>query len=177
MTASRPNRAFLSPPDPGTAGTIEELVGALRSLKAWAGDPSYQVITMRINAAWTQAGRTANELARRGTVVDCFKAGRRRVNTELVVAVVEALYTDAGYAAQWRQALRVVEGETRAASQVRVQGTLPPDLVEFTGRVDGLARLSKLARRDDAAVVFAIDGMPGVGKSRVGGPRRPHAHA
>jgi hypothetical protein len=34
-------------PDPGPAGTLDELVERLRSLKVWAGDPSYKWITGR----------------------------------------------------------------------------------------------------------------------------------
>jgi hypothetical protein len=118
---------FAGPPDPGRAGSLDDLVERLRLLKAWAGDPSYERITDRINAAWSAAGRPAAELARKNTVADCFKTGRRRVNADLVIAVVQVLLPDVGYVTQWRQALRVVGGEARAASQVRVQDRLPPD--------------------------------------------------
>jgi hypothetical protein len=66
----------------------------------------------------------AGELARRGTVVDCLKLGRRRLNTDLLIAVVRALHPDKGYVAQWIQALRVVLGESQAAAQDK----LPDDL-------------------------------------------------
>ena len=33
---------FTTPPDPGQAGTLDELVEKLRLLKVWAGDPSYE---------------------------------------------------------------------------------------------------------------------------------------
>ena len=92
-------------------------------MKVWAGDPSYETIKDRVNAAWTAAGRPAGELARKTTVADCFRPGRRRLNTDLVVAVVQALHPDAGYVTQWRQALRVIGGEIEAAAQVRVQDT------------------------------------------------------
>ena len=74
-------------------------------------------------------------------MVDCFRPGRRRLNTDLVVAVVAALHPDVGYVTQWRQALRVIGGRTRAAAQVRVQDRLPPDLAGFTGRTAELDRL------------------------------------
>src|SRR5262245_47643527 len=129
---STPVAPFTVPPDPGRAGTLNELVEQLRLLKVWAGDPSYERITGRLNAAWTEAGRPVGELARKTTVVDCFRYGRRRLNADLVLAVVRALHPDVGYVAQWRQALRVISGEIQAASQVRVQDTLPQDLAEFT---------------------------------------------
>ena len=75
---------FAELPDPGDAANFDELVQRLRSLKIWAGNSSYEVITNRINAAWTTTGRPTGELARRGTVVDCFRTGRRRVNTDLM---------------------------------------------------------------------------------------------
>jgi tetratricopeptide (TPR) repeat protein len=153
------------PPDPGPARTLDDLVDRLRSLKIWAGDPSYETITDRINAAWSQAGRPAGELARKNTVADCFRTGRRRINTDLVVAVIEALHPDAGYVAHWRQALRVALAETQAAAQVRAQDSLPADLTEFTGRDAELARVAELAGSTGGLVT--IEGMAGVGKTRL----------
>src|SRR4051794_30110002 len=120
MTVSRSDRAFVTPPDPGRAGTLDEVIEGLRLLKVWAGDPSYDTIKDRINTAWTTTGRPGSELTKRTTVADCFKTGRRRLNTHLVIAVVQALCPDVGYVTQWRQALRVIGGETGAAAQVRV---------------------------------------------------------
>lgn len=158
------------PPDPGRAGTVGELVDGLRRLKAWAGDPSYVTIVRRINTAWAAAGRPDSELARKPTVADCFKAGRRRLNTDLVIAVVAALHPDPGYVTQWRQALQVTAGQAQAAAQVRVQDRVPPDLAGFIGRTVELERLRQ-AVHDSAAngavVVSAIVGMAGVGKSQL----------
>ncbi|WP_436535400.1 ATP-binding protein [Actinoplanes sp. HUAS TT8] len=150
-------------PDPGRAGTLDEVAEGLRRLKVWAGDPSYDTIKDRINEAWRAAGRPGGELARKATVADCFKAGRRRMNTDLVIAVVQALHPDVGYVTQWRQALRVIGGEAHASAQVRVQDTLPPDLPGFAGRD---AELRRLRRGGDApGGVLAIAGMAGVGKT------------
>jgi hypothetical protein len=157
------------PPDPGQAETLDGLVEHLRRLKVWAGDPSYERITERINATWRAAGRPASELARKSTVADCFKTGRRRMNADLVIAVVRALHPDIAHVAQWRQALRVIGGESRAAAQVRVQDSLPQDLPEFTGRTVEIKRLRQavhVAREDSGAVVCAIEGMAGIGKTQ-----------
>jgi tetratricopeptide (TPR) repeat protein len=154
------------PPDPGAARTLDDLVGTLRALKIWAGDPSYDTITRRVNEGWGAEGRPGAERARRGTVVDCFKTGRRRINADLVLAVVQALHDDTGYAAHWRQAVRVILAESQAAAQVRVLGTLPDAPAGFTGRAAELARLRALADRDDA-VVAVLDGMAGVGKTQL----------
>jgi tetratricopeptide (TPR) repeat protein len=171
VTPSKSVEPFARLPEPGPVRTLDELVVCLRSLKVWAGDPSYEVITDRINVTWSVSGRPAVELARRGTVVDCFRTGRRRINTDLLLAVVRALHPDTGYVAQWRQALRVVLGETHAAAQVRAQDTLPADLAEFTGRTDELRRLRHIVRRvqpvGGAVVISAIEGMAGVGKTQL----------
>jgi tetratricopeptide (TPR) repeat protein len=163
----RTELACVTPADPGKASTLDDLVEMLRSLKVWAGDPSYDAIKDRVNAAWTAAGRPAGELTKKSTVADCFKTGRRRLNTDLVLAVVEALHPDLGYVAHWRQALRVVRGEAEAVSRVRVQDRLPQDLAGFTGRTGELDQLRHAARAGDAVVISAIDGMAGVGKTQL----------
>jgi tetratricopeptide (TPR) repeat protein len=166
-----PVGTFTALPDPGRAGTLDDLVEQLRLLKVWAGDPSYETIKDRINTAWTAAGRPAGDLARKNTVADCFRPGRRRLNTDLVIAAVQALHPDVGYVTQWRQALRVIGGETRAASQVRVQDTLPQDLAAFTGRSTELDQLRRALhdgyQGGDAVVISAIEGMAGVGKTQL----------
>jgi tetratricopeptide (TPR) repeat protein len=162
-----PADAFTALPDPATAGSLAGLVGLLRRLKIWAGDPSYETIKERVNAAWTAAGRPRDELARRSTVANCFHTGRRRMNTDLVLAVVEALHPDSGYVTRWRQALRGIAGEIEAVSQVRVHAGLPEDLAGFTGRSEELARLRAARCEGRAVVISAIEGMAGVGKTRL----------
>ncbi|MBM2620747.1 tetratricopeptide repeat protein [Actinoplanes sp. LDG1-06] len=173
-------RAFATLPDPAQAGSLDDVAERLRRLKVWAGDPSYDTIKDRVNAAWTAAGRPARELTRRSTVADCFRAGRRRLNTDLVVAIVEALHPDRGYVTQWQQALRAVGAEIDAVSQVRVQDSLPPEVPGFTGRRGELQRLRLAQQRGGAVVISAIAGMAGVGKTQLAihaghelGRRRP----
>lgn len=163
-THQQPIGTFVEPPDPGAATTLDDLVVRLRLLRAWAGSPSYERITGRVNEAWTASGRPPGDMVGKTTVVDCFRPGRRRVNTDLVVAIVQALHPDVGYAAHWRQALRVIGGETCSASQVRVEDRLPPDLPGFTGRAH---ELDRIVRADGTAAVFAVVGMAGVGKTRL----------
>ncbi|MFI5589090.1 tetratricopeptide repeat protein [Amycolatopsis sp. NPDC051758] len=169
MPSSRqPVGGFTALPDPGQAEKLDDLVERLRSLKVWAGDPSYQWITSRVNSAWTAAGRLSGELTGKTTVADCFRPGRRRVNVDLVVAIVQTLHPDAGYVTQWRQALRVLTGESRAAAQVRVQDALPPDLPGFTGRATELGRLR--AALQHGAVTgepVVISAIAGAGKTQL----------
>ncbi|MDX8141709.1 tetratricopeptide repeat protein [Lentzea sp. BCCO 10_0061] len=158
---------FTSLPDPGQANGFADLVERLRRLKVWAGDPSYETIKDRVNKAWTAAGRPPCELTRRSTVAYCFRPGRRRLDTNLVLAVVQALHPDTGYVTQWRQALRVIGGETEAVSQVRVQDSLPQDLAGFTARTGELDRLRHVAQDGQAVAISVIEGMAGVGKTRL----------
>jgi tetratricopeptide (TPR) repeat protein len=165
MTTSKSGEPLAEPPDPGSARTLDDLAGGLRALKLWAGDTSYETITRRVNAHWQAEGRPADELARRGTVVDCFKPGRRRVNADLMIAVARALHDDAGYLAHWQQALRVVLAESAAAAQVRVLDRLPEDVAIFTGRDAETAQLRRLPGTGPAICVLA--GMAGVGKTQL----------
>jgi tetratricopeptide (TPR) repeat protein len=168
---SRSEHVLAGPPDPGGAASLDDLVQRLRLLKVWAGNPSFETITARINAAWRAQGRPDSELAGRTTVLDCFRPGRRRLNAELVAAAVAAMHPDVGYVGQWRQALQVVAEAAHAAAQVRVQDGLPPDLAGFVGRAAELRELRQaLLRGTDgsgAPVICAIAGMPGVGKTRL----------
>jgi tetratricopeptide (TPR) repeat protein len=161
--------AAAGPPDPGQARNLDELVETLRALKLWAGDPSFQMIMRRVNARWTAAGRPAGELARRSTIVDCFKTGRRRINGELLVAVVQAMHDETGYVAHWRQALRVSLAETTPTAQVRVLDRLPADVATFSGRQRELDRLRLAAggAPGASAVVGVLSGMAGVGKTQL----------
>ncbi|MBM2616453.1 tetratricopeptide repeat protein [Actinoplanes sp. LDG1-06] len=151
-------------PDPAGARSVDELVESLRLLKRWAGDPSYETLKERVNAAWTAEGRPPAELTPRSTLANAFVTGRRRLNTDLVLAIVRALHPDDGYVDAWRQALRVTAGEIEAVSQVRVQGSLPPDLADFTGRA---GELDTLGVSGGAFVISAIEGMAGVGKTQL----------
>ncbi|WP_203903822.1 tetratricopeptide repeat protein [Virgisporangium aliadipatigenens] len=154
-------------PDPAQAGDLDQLTELLRFLKIWAGDPSYETIKDRVNESWTAAGRPAGELVSKSTVAYCFQPNRRRLNTDLVIAVVHALHPDVGYVTAWRQALRVIGGEIAAVSRVRVQDSLPQDLAGFTGRARELDRLRHAAHGGEAVVISAIEGMAGVGKTQL----------
>jgi hypothetical protein len=87
VSGELPGDAFAGLPDPAQAGGLADLVERLRRLKVWAGNPSYETIKDRVNKAWTAAGRPAGELVCKSTVAYCFRPGRRRLDTELVVAV------------------------------------------------------------------------------------------
>ncbi|EOD69394.1 NB-ARC domain-containing protein, partial [Amycolatopsis vancoresmycina] len=153
--------AFTEPPDPGRARTLAELIAQLRLLKAWAGGPSYAQIAERVNRLWTAAGRPAAERTARTTVADCFKVGRARPNTDLLLAVVEVLHPDPGYLAGWQDVLRAVRGRAEAATFVQAQLGLPEPVPHFTGRRAETALLGDAG----GGQVAVIAGMAGVGKT------------
>ncbi len=167
LATDAPRDDGLKPPDPGVAMTMDDLAERLFALKVWAGDPSYARITTLVNAAWRRAGRPSSELAGRTTVGDCFRPGRRRLSAELVSAIVQVLHPDPHYLAQWQQALLAVAGQRRASAQVRVYGTLPPELPQFTGRTAELRQLRDALTADGPVVIATIQGMAGVGKTQL----------
>jgi tetratricopeptide (TPR) repeat protein len=84
-----------------------------------------------------------------------------------VTAIVQVLHPDPRYTAQWQQALQAVAGERRAAAQVSVSSTLPPELPLFTGRAAELSRLRDALTADGPVAVATIEGMAGVGKTQL----------
>ncbi|MGW1602018.1 hypothetical protein, partial [Streptomyces eurythermus] len=123
--------------DPGKARTMDEFIGELRLLKAWAGSPSITEITRRVHQDWRRAGRPRTEWPARSTVGNCFLPGRRRPNPDLLLAVVRALVGgDEATVALWRQTLRTVLGEAEAAARVRACDRLPACLATHSDLVD-----------------------------------------
>lgn len=115
------------------------------------------------------------------TVADMFKAGRRRLDLDLVVAVVRAPGVDEHGVDQWRQACIKVHAQPKTGGPAGVIGQLPTDLPTFTGRREELARL--LAQATDphnaagggasTVVISAVEGMGGVPQDPARRPRRP----
>lgn len=155
-------------PDPGTARDLAEFISFLGELRAWAGSPSYRTLAKQVGPLMRPA-RTVSPF----TVVDAFKTGRRRLDLDLVVAIVRALGADEPTVDLWRAACIKVHGLAKSGGSVGVFGQLPADLASFTGRKEELARLIAAAttqRNGGGArtvVVSAIEGMGGVGKTQL----------
>ncbi|MFF2267978.1 tetratricopeptide repeat protein [Cellulosimicrobium cellulans] len=150
------------PPSPVGAGSVDELAARLRALRTWAGDPSYTEIARRVGALRTSRGVPAAE-ARPGrvTVYDVFRAGRSRLDVDLLADVAQVL-GDRRPAA-WRAAYRT------ATVPAAVPAAAPPSV-----RLGPFADEGPLVgRADDAAHLAAAlgagrpDGLPGI----PGGPR------
>ncbi|MGW2491434.1 tetratricopeptide repeat protein [Streptomyces sp. NPDC001606] len=154
-------------PDPGKAVDLAEFIGLLGELRAWAGTPSYRSLAKRVGPLMRPA-RVVSPY----TVVDAFKVGRRRLDLDLVVAIVRALGVDEAGTGHWRNACIRVHALAKSGGPVGVFGQLPADLATFTGRQEELARLIEAATHPDGGgantvVVSAIEGMAGVGKTQL----------
>ncbi|NUR58180.1 MAG: hypothetical protein HOV87_05715 [Catenulispora sp.] len=152
-------------PDPSRATDLVELISLLGELRVWAGSPSYRLLAKRVGPLM----RPPQEVST-STVVDVFKTSRRRLNADLLVAVLRALDLDEDAVARWREAYLRTQRAAKA-DPGGVLRQLPADLATFTGREAELAILRAAAARPPGAartvVVSAIEGMAGVGKTQL----------
>jgi tetratricopeptide (TPR) repeat protein len=150
---------------------MAEFITLLGELRAWAGQPSYRILAKRVSALMRPPQTVSSS-----TVVDAFKPGRRRLDIDLVVAIVRALGLDEPAVARWRAACVAVHAHAKTGGPVGVFRQLPADLATFTGRAQELARLTAVIDGDAGGhggsgprtvVVSAIEGMAGVGKTQL----------
>ncbi len=163
------------PPSPVGAGSVDELAARLRALRAWAGDPSYTEIARRVGALRTARGVPAAE-ARPGrvTVYDVFRAGRARLDVDLLADVAHVLGDR--QPAAWRAAYRTTTvpaavPEPAHPPTVRL-GPFAPD-GPLVGRADEVARLAAALTAPPPAPshvrprVVTVTGLPGSGTTSV----------
>ena len=153
-------------PELGHAVDLADFISALAELRERAGSPSYRALAKAVGPML----RPPREVAFR-TVAAVFEPDRRRLDMDLVLALVRVLSTDERQVAVWREAyLRVLAG-VRTGAPNGVLRQLPADLLTFTGRAEHLRRLAGVTAgsgRPGTAgtmVVCAIEGMAGVGKT------------
>lgn len=155
-----------SAPDPEAAADLAELIRELGRLRMWAGGQPYRLLAKTVGLHM-KPPRTVSYR----TVAHMFRPDRRRLDLDLLVAVVRALGLPEAQVARWRAACVRVHAEAALAAPVRVFRQLPADTRTFIGRDTELERLLCVtAEAGDAvpapaAVVTAIDGMAGAGKS------------
>jgi hypothetical protein len=154
-------------PDPRTATDLSEFIALLGHLRIWAGWPSYRDLARRVGPLLRPA-RTVSP----ATVVDVFKVARRRLDLDLVVGIVRALGLGEGDVAQWRDVCVRMHAQAKSGASAGVLRQLPADLATFTGRQAELEFLLATVRRHDqaeiaTAAICAIEGMAGVGKTRL----------
>lgn len=141
--------------------SMAEVASRLQELRARAGQPSFADLTRRVVALRRSRGVPAGEAhVGRVTVYDCFRPDRKRLDTGLVLDIVEALGGGARLDA-WRTALHTLQLQQQAASLVTIADGAPTPTATFVGREAETAKLL------DAPGPFWISGMPGVGKTQL----------
>ncbi|WP_426309943.1 tetratricopeptide repeat protein [Cellulosimicrobium sp. E-16] len=139
------------PPSPVGAGSVDELAARLRALRTWAGDPSYTEIARRVGALRTARGVPAAE-ARPGrvTVYDVFRAGRTRLDVDLLADVAQVLgdTRPAGWRAAYRTAGREASATGAAPDETTRTGTPSAPAGRTTVRVGDVSPERPLVGRD-----------------------------
>lgn len=147
-------------PVPVGATTVDDLTGALRELRAWAGGPSYATLAQRVSRVRLSRGVPRSEaVPGKVTVYDCFREGRRRLDVGLVLDLVTALGAGPDERARWRQALRAVL--TPGTGPVQAPVLAQPPLPHVVGRAAERAQVLDAAAQGPVVVT----GMAGAGKT------------
>ena len=156
--------ALAAVPDPSGVAGLAEFIEQLRLLRAHAGNPSFRTLAKRVGPLL----RPPQEVTH-STVSDVFDPARRRLNQELVAAIVQALGVPEAKVPVWRAACVRAHAAARPDGAGRAAGVfrqLPAELATFTGRGEQVAALLALA---DAA-----EGEPQAG-ARNGSEEEPTA--
>lgn len=167
-------RPMDEPPIPESAGGVSGYVAALRSLRIWAGNPTFQTLARRTEVP-------------RSTLADALDPGRRTLpRLEVVTAFTTACGLPHELVPQWQRVWRQIQQSAvarepasgaadGAAASAGTAGSeqvgrnfLPGDVADFTGRSEETAALldtvgsGTLAR---VVTISALDGMAGIGKT------------
>jgi tetratricopeptide (TPR) repeat protein len=155
-------------PDPAGSVDLADFIERLRTLRAYAGSPPFRLLAKRVGPLLKPPQDVTHS-----TISDVFDPTRRRLNQELVAAIVQALGVPEAQAARWRAACVAAHATRRAVGTAGVFRQLPAELATFTGRREELAELAALvelaggAEAPHTVVVSAIEGMAGVGKTQL----------
>jgi tetratricopeptide (TPR) repeat protein len=151
--------------DPSHAADIAEFVTSLGRLRMWAGAPSFRRLAKEVGPLLRPPRQVPPS-----TIGDVFRRHRRRLDLELVVGIVRALGLGEREVAEWRAACVALHVDAKSGGPSEVFRQLPADLATFTGREEQLTLLMEAAVdgvRSSAVVISAIEGMGGVGKTRL----------
>ncbi|WP_198035245.1 ATP-binding protein [Streptacidiphilus rugosus] len=162
-------------PDPDRAADLAEFIGALGELRVSAGMPSYRALAKRVGPRMRPP-----RVMSPNTLVDAFRPERRRLDLDLVVAIVGALGEDEAAVDRWRESCLRVHRDARTQAPAGAErrrravdgapAELSADLTDFTGRVSEaeelVAALGTPPSGPAAPVVLsAISGAGGMGKT------------
>lgn len=167
MRGASKNTESLDGPDPDGAADLAAFVTLLDELRVRCGDPSYRTLARRVGPLMRPPRPVGQS-----TVWEVFQPRRRRLDLDLVVAIVRALGLDDAGVDRWRHAYLRVIRDSKAGNAAGVLRQLPGDLATFTGREAHLAWLLKTATGSaegsaNTVVITAIEGMGGIGKTQL----------
>jgi tetratricopeptide (TPR) repeat protein len=154
-------------PDPACAVDLPEFIQLLARFRAGAGSPPLRVLARRVGPLM-RPPRTVSH----STLAEVFQLRRRRLDLDLVLAVVRALGADEATVDEWRTAYLRIQRDVKTGGAAGTFRQLPADLATFTGREDAVDALLQAAAWSEAGapravVISAIEGMAGVGKTRL----------
>ncbi|NUP51430.1 MAG: tetratricopeptide repeat protein [Catenulispora sp.] len=155
-------------PDPDTIVDLPDFINALGRLRVGTGGATYRALAKKVGPLLRPPQQVSAS-----TVHDVFSPHRRRLDFDLVTALLGAFGLDAATAERWRQACVRVHAAAKTGGPVGVFGQLPAELATFTGREQELKRLLSEASGSGAGaavrtvVISAIEGMAGVGKTQL----------
>ncbi|MFT3888990.1 MAG: NB-ARC domain-containing protein [Arachnia sp.] len=148
----------LTPP-----ATLDELAARLRARRTAAGSPSFADIAQRIAAARAARGvAPSSRMPGRVTVYDCFRDGRRRIDSELLLDIVRVLGADDTEALLWRGWCAALPRQSQSDAVVSARLGTPTEPAAFIGREREIALAGRAGR-------LLITGMGGAGKTRLAG--------
>ncbi len=132
----------------------------LRRRRTDVGMPTYRDLVRRVREIRVARGQGTHGAPGRGTVYDCFKQGRRRMDVELLADLGCALGLDEGEVRDWEAACFAVQNRVESARVVSVAEQVP-HTPYFVGRSTELSELTAHAQ------TWVISGLPGVGKTQL----------
>ncbi len=153
---------------PEPAGGVAGYVAALRSLKIWAGNPTFQALARQSKVP-------------RSTLADALDPGRTTLpRLDVVTAFATACGLPHDHVLQWHRVWRQIqqsalprepapgESDGPTASNRPGRNFLPGDVADFTGRDEETAALLDAVNSGTLSrvvTISALDGMAGIGKT------------
>jgi tetratricopeptide (TPR) repeat protein len=167
-----------TPPDPAGATTAAEFIDLMAGVRLWAGQPSLRTLHRLGGATTSPTGASTDALPT--TTVSWVLNGKglpRLPRMEFVESYIGACLAACrqpeheirGQLGRWRSAWRRIADQPDGDPAPALH-QLPMDIDEFTGRHAELEALREYADQAGTAtspVVVVIEGMAGVGKTRV----------
>lgn len=149
-----------------TPDGLDQVAADLRAMRTAAGDPSYAALVRRIAVHRAARGVPAHEQRMaRSTLYDCFREGRRRIDSDAVAEIATVLGLPDSHRTRWALRVRAAQAAADGAAIAVAQDQAPDPVPYFAGQRSALAEL-RTALTDPAGMVW-VTGMPGSGKTQL----------